>query len=102
MQCPHCKQNGISAMSKSLLLFSVPLRCGKCGTQFGLSFVLKAVVQTVFASVVLYASYWAFIQSNSLVLWSGVFAGVLSLMAICTVLPLKQSHQLMRFKKHDT
>lgn len=102
MRCSHCKQNGISALSKSLLLFSIPLRCKKCGTQFVHYFVLKAALQTALAFVVFYGSYWALIQSSSLLLWSGVLGGILILMAVCTVVPLKQSHQLLRFKNRDT
>lgn len=96
MECQHCKKDGISVVSKSVMLFGLRIRCHKCGTLFklhrGVGFLLAVAIELV----VMLSVFWAFKNLSPGLLWLSFSIGMLFLLAISVSLPLKKESQLTR------
>ena len=53
MECPYCKQDGIRALNKSVMVFGVSTRCRSCGSNFVLQKAPARRVNFVFQTLVL-------------------------------------------------
>ena len=88
MICSNCNQDGISKVSKILLLWNLNVKCKLCGSSYKLSFGLNIIIQTLMYASVLTVIAYAYSVQNILLLWIGTVITIILMSIIAMNLPI--------------